>query len=447
MSKRRKTRLTPPEDVPRNAAIPSLVGLAVGLGDPEREQALLSALDGYEDIRVVERCLSADELLSVLQHGGVHAVLVAGGLHRLTEARLDALSHERIPTVLLVADGDDPRWRSFFGIVLPQEASADLVHDALLAAVRGERLPTELQTAEDVRDVADREAEHEPVIEALSVIAVVGGPGSGRTTVALNLAAALGAVAPTVLVDLDLSAPSTAVCLDADPTRNVAMLVHAEPETPHDWDRAIQDEIQTLHPRIPHAVVLCGLPKPEMRSTITRPFAEQLLMELRQRYRHVLVDLGADLLGPEGPVYGSVLAAADQIVLASSADLVGLWRTRSALQLMHDHLQLDRDRTAVVLTRYDQRHHHGRGEIEWALDIPVAAVIPRDHRAIERALAVQQPVVLNGKSRAGTALLDLAARANGGKILLPAEETPANRNKRWMGWRRWPKTIPAFGRR
>ena len=447
MSKRRKTRPTPPEDVPRNAAIPPLVGLAVGLGDPEREQALLSALDGYEDIRVVERCLSADQLLSAVQQRGVDAVLVAGSLHRLTEARLNALSHERVPTVLLAADGDDPRWRSFSGIVLPQEASADLVHDALLAAVRGERLPTELQTAEDVRDAAEREAEHERVIEALSVIAVAGGPGSGRTTVALNLAAALGAVAPTVLVDLDLCAPSTAVCLDADPTRNVAMLVHAEPETPRDWDRAIQGEVQPIHPRSPHAVVVCAVPKPEMRSTITRRFAEQLVMELRQRYRHVLVDLGADLLGPEGPVYGSVLAAADQILLASSADLVGLWRTRSALQLMHDHLQLERDRVALVLTRYDRRHHHGRGEIEWALDIPVAAVVPRDHRAIERALAAQQPVVLNSKSRAGSALLDLAARVNGGKILVPAEDAHPTRSKRWMGWRRWPKTIPAFGKR
>src|SRR5579859_4390703 len=115
MSKRRKTRPTPPEDVPRSAAIPSLVGLTVGLGDPEHEQALLFALDEYEDIRVVERCLSADQLLTAVQQGGVDAVLVAGSLHRLTEARLNALSHERIPTVLLAADGDDPRWRSFFG--------------------------------------------------------------------------------------------------------------------------------------------------------------------------------------------------------------------------------------------------------------------------------------------------------------------------------------------
>lgn len=447
MTKRRKTRPMPPGDEPRNIAVPPAVRLAIGLGDPEREQRLLFSLDEYANIRVVERCLSADQLLGSVQQGRVDAVVAADSLHRLTEARLGALAHERIPTVLLAADSHDPRWRSFSGIVLSQEADVVLVHDALLAAVRGERFPAAPEGADEGRDPAEHEAEAEEVVEALSVVAIAGGPGSGRTTLALNLAAALGAVAPTILLDLDLSTPSVAVCLDADPTHNVAMLVHTEPETPRDWDRAIQEEVQPLHARSPHGIVLCGVPKPEMRGAIGPRFTEQLLMELRQRYRYVLVDLGADLLGPESPVYSAVLAGADEILLASSADLVGLWRTRSLLQLMHDHLQLDRDKLALVLTRYDRRHHHGRGEIEWALDVPVAALVPRDTRAVERALAVQQPVVLHGKSRAGSAFLDLARRVNGGKILLPADETPTTRGKRWTGWRRWSKTIPALGRR
>ena len=35
-----------------------------------------------------------------------------------------------------------------------------------------------------------------------------------------------------MLVDSDLSGPSIAAHIDADPTRNIYMLAHAEPETP-----------------------------------------------------------------------------------------------------------------------------------------------------------------------------------------------------------------------
>src|SRR5438034_3040563 len=49
-------------------------------------------------------------------------------------------------------------------------------------------------------------------------------------------------------------------------TRNLYMLAHAEPETVRDWDRALDQELQSLDPRSRQAVALCGVPKPEMRS-------------------------------------------------------------------------------------------------------------------------------------------------------------------------------------
>lgn len=426
------------------AALP--VRLAVGLGDPERERALLSALDTYPDVIVVERCLSADQLVATVHDGLVDAVLAAFGLHRLTDARLQALGRTRVPTVLLAPDDAVDLSASFPGIVLRPDADASLVHEAVVAAMRGEHLTVQAQRPMNEAEPNERPASEVLPETALSVVVITGGPGSGRTTVALNLATALGVVAPTVLVDLDLHAPGVAACLDADPTRNLAMVAHAEPETPRDWDRAIQQEVQPLHPRSPQSAVLCGLPKPEMRSAISPRFVDRLIAELTRQYRYVLLDTGADFLGQEAAVYGTALAAAKQTLVVCSADLVGLWRTRTILQLLHQHLQLDPAHVGLILNRYDPRYHHGRSEIEWALEVPVAAVIPQDHRAAERALADQRPLVLNGKSRAAKAFLDLAARVHGGKILLPPEEMPSRGRRRWASWLRWPKTAPAAGK-
>ena len=232
---------------------------------------------------------------------------------------------------------------------------------------------------------------------------------------------ALGAVAPTVLVDADLANPSLAVHLDADPTRNLYMLAHAEPDTPHEWDLALDQEVQPLAGRSPHAVVLCGLPKPDLRGRLSLPFFERLLAQLRQRYRYVILDVGADLQGSEVVAHRVALAQADQALLVVAADLVGLRQGQLALAHFTDSLGLSRERIALILNRHDRRHHYSRTEIEWTLGLPTAAVIPYDYRPFQRALDRQQPLLLSGKSRAGRTLLDLAERLYGGQVTLPPE--------------------------
>lgn len=413
---------------------PPPLRLAVGLGDPERERELLSALSESDEFVVAARCLAAEPLLAHLQRDPIDAALVASDLHRLNSGNLKALARTRVPLVFLVARADDDAWRSFPGIILPLDANAEAVRQALLDAVRGERLMMAPPSDDSavLQAEADRAAEAPP--DARSPIVVASGHGSpGRTTVALNLAAALGAVAPTVLVDADLSGPSVAAYLDLDPTRNLSMLAYAEPETPREWERAIDRESQPLGFRSPHGSVICGIPKPEMRAGLSPRFFERLVGELQLRYRYIILDIGADLLGAEAAVHRVALGIARQILLVASADLAGLWHARTALGLLKNHLQIGSDRVALTINRHDRRYHHGRGEIEWALGVPTAAVLPYDHGGAQRALMTQRPVVLNGRSRLGRALLDLAERVYGGRIVLPPE--PAS-NGRWR-WRQW----------
>jgi MinD-like ATPase involved in chromosome partitioning or flagellar assembly len=422
---------------------PPPLRLAVGLGDPDRERTLLAALGATGDLVVAERCLSADQLLASVERGNIDIVLLAFDLHRLTESRIEELTRSRLALVLLVPDVDDDTWESFPGVVLALDVDENTVREGLLAAVRGERPQQRRHQGERrLQSVEPSPVAEQPEV-TLSVITVAGGPGSpGRTTVALNLATALGAVAPTILVDADISGPAIAAAIDADPTRNLSMLVHAEPATPREWDQAISQEVQPIDSRCPQGFVLCGVPKPEMRSAIPSRFIQQLIAELRARYRYVILDVGPDLLGPDGSIHRVALGLADQILLVASADIIGLWRARTSLGLLQAH-QIDLERVALIVNRHDRRYHHGRTEVEWALNLPTAAVIPYDHRNAQRALAAQRPLVLEDRSRAGRSLIDLAERVHGGEVLLPPEPTESRRTRLRLrlpafGWRRAP---------
>jgi Flp pilus assembly CpaE family ATPase len=417
---------------------PPRLRLALGLGDQELEQRLRPALDAADDVVVVAQSLAADQLLQVVESRQADAAVVAWSLHRLNEAVLEQLDQSGLPVVLLVPDPDDERWRARRGPVLPLDTDAATIREVVLAARRGERSQTKSRTRirptpEPVTLKAADAAEGPPH----GIIAVAGGVGSpGRTTVAINLATALGAAAPTVLVEADLSSPALAAYLDRDPSRNLCTLAHAVRDEPRAWGAALADELQPLARQSPLAVVLCGPPKREMRTSIAPAFLERLLVELAQRYRYVVVDVGTDLLGMESAAanHRAVLASARHVLAVSASDLVGLWHARTALDQLERQLGIDRRSVGLVLNRHDSRYHHGQSEVEWHLGAPIVAVVPFDHQASQRAIVEQRPLVVDPTSRASRALISLAERMHADKLHLASEPARQERSETW--WRR-----------
>lgn len=410
------------------------IRLAVGLGNPDRERALLPWLVESGEFIVAERPLTAEQLLACLQREQVDLALISRDLHRLTDASLRDLARTRVPLVLLPTVRDDPDWREVPGVVVAPDTDVETVRNALHAALRGERPvshpfidPLDVDPAEPASA-----AEMSPAPAA--VIAVASGAGSpGRTTVALNVAVALGAVGPTVLVDADLTAPSLAAFLDADPTRNLYMLAHAEPETPSDWERAIDRETQPLGLHGAGTAVLCGVPKPNMCPAVSPRFFEQLVTELQARYRYVILDVGAELMSADAAVHRVAVGAAQQILLIAGANLVGLAHAWNALDGLKNRLGVSVDRVELIINGHDRRYHHDVTEIEWALGLVAAAVIPYDHDGVERALLAQRPLVLDRRSRAARALLDLAACLHG----TSTGQAPKASDGRGVGWLMW----------
>ncbi len=418
--------------------------LALGLGDQELEQRLRPALDAADDVVVVAQSLAADQLLQVAESRQADAAVVAWSLHRLTDAVLEQLDRIGLLVVLLVPDPEQERWRARRGPVLPLEADAAAIREAVLAAQRGERpfarsYPQPGRTPEPVT-LKTADAPHAPEGpdgSRTGIIAVAGGAGSpGRTTVAINLAAALGAAASTILVEADLCAPALAAYLDRDPSLNLCTLAHAVRDEPHAWGPALADELQPLARHSPMARVLCGPPKREMRTSIAPAFLERLLVELAQRYRYVVVDVGSDLLGMDSAAanHRAALATAHQVLVVSASDLVGLWHTRTALDQLERQLAIQRRSVSLILNRHDARYHHPQSEVAWHLGAPVAAVIPFDHRAVQRAMLEQQPLVADPTSRASRALMSLAERIHAGSLRLAPD--PAGRDMAESWWRR-----------
>jgi Flp pilus assembly CpaE family ATPase len=411
--------------------------LALGLGDQELEQRLRPALDADDDLVVVAQCLAADQLLQAVESRQADAVVVAWSLHRLTDTILHQLERPGVPIVLLVPDPGGERWRGRSGPVIPVDSDAATVRQVVVTAGRGGRVfkrprpapePVVLKPADTVAD-APRETPG-------SVIAVTGGAGSpGRTTVAINLAAALGAAVSTVLVEADLCAPSLAAYLDRDPSRNLCTLAHVVRETPRSWDTALADELQPMGRLSPFGMVLCGPPKREMRSSIVPGFLEQLIVELKHRFRYVVLDVGPELLGLDTAAanHRVALAAAQQVVVVAASDMVGLWHARTALDQLNRHAGIEPRSVNLVLNRHDPRYHHTASEVQWHLGAPIVAVVPVDHHAAQRAIAQQRPLVVDPSGRAGHALRALAERIYAGELRVPMQPARPSRLESW--WR------------
>lgn len=335
-----------------------------------------------------------------------------------------------------------------------------------------------------------REASAPP---APGLIAVGGaGGGAGCTTVAASLATALGAVAPTCLVELCPQPGGVAALLQLDPVHNLSLVGHSVataglggveagppagvpiggnngvgrpvagqsrpvpatgswpgPGAPA-WGRAVEQEAQPIGERSPFGRALCG-PKRAggggawgelwLARALSPAFVEGLLAALRLRYRYVVADLG-DLsvldylsrgespghertLHADAGAAGAALAtlgAADRLLLVTGGDLVSAGRARDTLLRLRELPGWRPERVGLVLNRYDPAYHFERWQLEEALGLGTAAVVPFDHTGTQRALLGRRAVVLDGHSQAGRALLALADRLHGGRVRLPPDD-------------------------
>jgi MinD-like ATPase involved in chromosome partitioning or flagellar assembly len=402
-------------------------------------QRLLPTLQ-QSHFALVHHCLEPEQLFDAVEAGEVDLALVSTGPRGLDATALADLVRRRIPLVVLDDQPHHPRWAAFSGVVLLPQASLDLVLRGLDAALRGEPMrqpaqrPVQAETSATgpLGDVAEPAVElppiGDPARDGPRVLTVIGGRGApGRTTLALNLAAVLSQVASTALVDVDLNGALLAARLDANTAKNLATLAH-HTSAGADWNVALGLDLQPVHQDCPRGWLLAGLPSPE--GQVDAPFLEALLAALRARFQYVVCDTGVQWL--DGDRAARVpIQQADQVLLVATPDVGGTRRARQAL---------DRVRTlagplalGLVVNQHRAHQDYDRAQIEFTFGEPLSAVLPFDPNACWRALEHQRPVVFDGRSPLGRALVRFAERVHGGQVELPRPAAAPRQPVWWTG--------------
>lgn len=409
--------------------------IVVGLAGAGREQALMVAL---QDASVqIARCLDGAALRAAATVP-TGAVIVEESLNRLTPTTVADLVRDGLPVFVLARETHRVEWEALGAAVLPLSAPAAEIVARVLAAAEHGPLPRHQGKAAPNRQAAPADpTDRGGADDEGQVVAVVAAAdGVGCTMLSISLAAALGAVAETILFDADVAHPCIAAYLAADVLRSLSALREV-PRGEEGWARALAGELQPLDEHLPRAHLLLGVTTPEPTPALTLRLFEDALLSLRRQARYIILDVGAAALaGGTSPLHVA-LTNADQVLVVARGDAVSLWQASVAAEQWRRTLGLPDERLAVVVNRHDRRYHPHQCAIGWATRLPVAAVIPEDHRQAQRAIAVQRPLVRVSRGRAARSLLALADRVHGGRIALP--EVADGTARRWpLPWRRRP---------
>jgi len=400
----------------------------LAIGNPERERRLLTALrEG--GCSIAGRCLDGPSLVQQAVVGNTDVVLASAGLHRLTGESLIAVREAGVPMVLLAGAGEADAYDGL-SYVLPAASDAPVVIAALHEAIRRGAVASQA--------IADNPSTPERAAHGYrgnsEVIVLVSGKGApGTTTVAIGLAAALGARGRNVLlIDGDLRGGSIGPYLDLDPRRGLSGLSVG----PTDRPEGVLDELQDG----PGFLILTGIERPEAQERVTPARIAGTVSALHEHFDAIFIDAGETISGVTSAVGAAFLRSAERILLVTTADLHGLWHARAALRFVTESLGVPPEAVSAVINRRNGSGEYGAPEVERALGIRVVAAIPEDLRAARRARADQAPITATG-GKAARALAELASRLAGAAEM--EKQPDAEEASAWRRWRRQ----PAEGRR
>jgi pilus assembly protein CpaE len=343
--------------------------------------------------------LNRDQVADLVRSGGIE-VLLGGGAVDAPEL---VVFGEDIPvsesfSMARTIDASYPDVE----VVLVAEPEAELVRFAMRAGIRDivppstgpDELKVLMHRASDnvISRVSSRPVAPEPSADRRQII-VVASPrgGTGKSTIASNVAVALAKTAPmeTVLVDLDLQFGDAATLLNLKPENSIADAF----ESAGGVHNLILKTFLTVHPA--GFYVLCADESPTGGDKVTADQVKHLLGQLSSQFRNVVVDTASGL----NKHTMTAFEAATDLVLVSTMNLASTRAMRKEIDVLTDRGLLPGS-CHVVLNFADRHAGVGVREIESALGMPVDVVIPRSNDVLH----------------AGNAGVTLMARKSGGQV-------------------------------
>ena len=204
--------------------------------------------------------------------------------------------------------------------------------------------------------------------------------GSGRTTLALNLAAELGRRHPgeALLVDLSLPYNHVALLAGLSPSTCLARTANAQPDA---FSRLVWSAV------LPHAAGFMALPvalRPEEAELVTPELVTRALALLGTQFTYVIFDLGVAL-------DDRVLAAlelSDHLILVATPELASMHDVRQVFNLVTDVLEVPAGRVHPILNHRSPDSAMTRAAVEEVLGRELATEI-RYHGAQPEMTALE----------------------------------------------------------
>ena len=315
-----------------------------------------------------------------------------------------ALTRSLRPDIVLLAD-DLPPGGGFAAcealapnvpvMLLSDDIHPDTLRRAMRAGAR-DVLPWTLPPADfaaALRAVPVPDAPAAPTRPA-RIIAVAGAKGgAGRTTLAVNLAAALARDTgeQVALLDLHTQFADAALLLGLTPRRTLADWAALDPDT---LDIHFAEDYGEPHES--GLLLLAGAAAPLAPDTLLPASVERVLMVLERDFRYVVLDLPPRI---DGPALAALSRADDVLLVADLFDLPTLAASRRWLDaLLGPHVRLEAVR--VVLNRVAARSRLSVADGEQVLGLPAGALVPNDGKLVPASVNAGVPFVL---SRPGSA--------------------------------------------
>lgn len=208
--------------------------------------------------------------------------------------------------------------------------------------------------------------------------------GVGKTTVAVNLAIALGnrGASRVCLVDLDLAFGDVAITLQVIPDHTIVEAVEAEEHL----DFSLLETLMTHHE---HLSILAAPTHPEAKARITPSFVRRVLQILRDQFDYIVVDTT--------PAFDDHVLAAfeetDECILIATLDVPTVKNVKVAVETL-DNLGVFQSQRHLLLNRADDEVGLTAQVVEGLLKMKVATALPTA-LAVATATNNGRPIVLS----------------------------------------------------
>ncbi len=222
----------------------------------------------------------------------------------------------------------------------------------------------------------------------LGKVVVVYSPkgGTGRTTIATNLAIALHNDENKVaLVDGNLRFGDVAVFLNEQGKNTVLDLAPRVDEL----DPDVVHEVMVTH-RASGVDILAAPPRPEMADKVTGEQFGKLLTYLRRIYSYIIVDTASDLT----ETVQAALDVCDLVILITTQDIPAIKNSNLFLSLA-DATGIKRDHILFVMNRFDKRVAITPERVGESLRQEIVVVIPFDDRIVSYSVNRGVPFMLD----------------------------------------------------